>query len=240
MINLGLITGHSRISSGSAMDEKSGSPAAVRTEKQSQSVLFTYFQGDINSVVDEHFSRALNKANKPKDLSTKSKSSRRSPKSAALASAPASALTPGPSPGQWVFPTPAWSESDFPSSSSGRIQLSAADDLHSPQGVITSASSQPSALWPFAPRSGASFGIPGMVYPQPLSTEGPGGSEHQDTSSFLNLLHSDRPVGGATVSFTSKPELAQAWSPSTGFREPLGPGISLDAMPEKKKDLYWY
>lgn len=29
----------------------------------SRCVLFTYFQGDIGSVVDEHFSRALNQAN---------------------------------------------------------------------------------------------------------------------------------------------------------------------------------
>ncbi|KAJ8347919.1 hypothetical protein SKAU_G00265080 [Synaphobranchus kaupii] len=214
------------------MEEKPGSPVAVRAEEQSQSILFTYFQGDINSVVDEHFSRALNKANKPKDLSTKNKSSRRSPKTEGLTPAPA----------QWVFPGSAWSETDFPSSSSGRIQLSATEDLHSPQGVITSPSSQPPPLWPFGPRPSTSFGLSGMVYPQPVPAEGPSGSERPYTSSFLNLLHSDRPVGGATMSSASKPELTQAWSPSSGFREPLGPGISLDGIqvPEKKKDLYWY
>lgn len=224
------------------MEEKPGSPAAVRAEEQSQSVLFTYFQGDINSVVDEHFSRALNKANKPKDLSTKNKSSRRSPKAEALAPAAASASALGPAPGQWVFPAPGWSEPDFPSGSPGRIQLSGADDLHSPQGVITSPNGQPSPLWPFSPRPGTGFGIPGMVYSQPVSAEGPAGSERQYTSSFLNLLQSDRPVAGAAMGSASKPELAQAWSPSTGFREPLGPGIGLDGIqgPEKKKDLYWY
>lgn len=45
----------------------------VRTEWGSQSVVFTYFQGDINSVVDEHFSRALSNAKNPQDLSTKHK-----------------------------------------------------------------------------------------------------------------------------------------------------------------------
>ncbi|XP_061106129.1 transcription cofactor vestigial-like protein 1 isoform X2 [Conger conger] len=224
------------------MEEKPGSPMAVRTEKQSQSILFTYFQGDINSVVDEHFSRALNKANKPKDLTTKNKSSRRIPKTA-LGPPPASAPAPGsgPAPAQWVFPASAWPEADFPSSSAGRIQLSAADDLHSPQSVIASPNGQPPALWPFSPRPGSGFGIPGMVYSQPVSAEGPGASERQ-YSSFLNLLHSDRPVGGASMGSASKPELTQAWSPSTGFREPLGPGISLDGIQgsEKKKDLYWY
>lgn len=43
----------------------------VKTEWGAQSVVFTYFQGDINSVVDEHFSRALSNAKNPQDLSTK-------------------------------------------------------------------------------------------------------------------------------------------------------------------------
>lgn len=45
----------------------------VKTEWGSQSVVFTYFQGDINSVVDEHFSRALSGAKNPQDLSMKHK-----------------------------------------------------------------------------------------------------------------------------------------------------------------------
>lgn len=47
------------------------SKEAVRTEWGAQSVVFTYFQGDINSVVDEHFSRALSNAKNPQDLSTR-------------------------------------------------------------------------------------------------------------------------------------------------------------------------
>nr|XP_033799863.1 transcription cofactor vestigial-like protein 1 [Geotrypetes seraphini] len=45
----------------------------VKTEWGSRCVVFTYFQGDINSVVDEHFSRALRNVKSPHDLSTKSK-----------------------------------------------------------------------------------------------------------------------------------------------------------------------
>lgn len=44
-------------------------------EKQStassRSVIVTYYEGDINTVVDEHFYRALNKNSTPKDLSVK-------------------------------------------------------------------------------------------------------------------------------------------------------------------------
>lgn len=46
--------------------------------------LFTYYQGDINTAVDEHFFRALNKATIPKDLSTKAKDSKRTFKSGVL------------------------------------------------------------------------------------------------------------------------------------------------------------
>lgn len=51
----------------------SKSKEPVETEWGSQSVVFTYFQGDINSMVDEHFSRALSNAKNPQDLSTKHK-----------------------------------------------------------------------------------------------------------------------------------------------------------------------
>ncbi|KAM4695705.1 transcription cofactor vestigial-like protein 1 [Rhinophrynus dorsalis] len=45
----------------------------VKTELGSRCVVFTYYQGDINSVVDEHFSRALRNTKDPQDLSTKSR-----------------------------------------------------------------------------------------------------------------------------------------------------------------------
>ncbi|KAI1903093.1 hypothetical protein AGOR_G00023660 [Albula goreensis] len=248
-----LSTGHStffRTRCSSAMEEKPGSPVTLKGEEQSQSVLFTYFQGDINSVVDEHFSRALNKATKPKDLSTKSKGNRRNPKAgekpplrltSPFQGAPGQTNNheeePSPAPGQWIFSAPSWPDPAFPSSSSG-IQLSTVEDPHPSQGVITSPNSQPSSLWSFGPRQ-SSFGLP-AIYPQPMSAEGPVGSDRQFANSFLNLLHSDRPVGGSAMGSPSKQELTPPWSPASGFREPLGPGISLEGvqMPEKKKDLY--
>lgn len=45
----------------------------VKTEWGAQYVVFTYFQGDINSVVDEHFSRALSAARNPQDLTPKNR-----------------------------------------------------------------------------------------------------------------------------------------------------------------------
>ena len=46
----------------------------VKTEWSSRCVIFTYFQGDISSVVDEHFSRALSNIRKPQELSPLSQS----------------------------------------------------------------------------------------------------------------------------------------------------------------------
>ncbi|XP_023612897.1 transcription cofactor vestigial-like protein 1 [Myotis lucifugus] len=46
----------------------------IKTEWNSRCVIFTYFQGDIGSVVDEHFSRALSNIKSPQELSPFSQS----------------------------------------------------------------------------------------------------------------------------------------------------------------------
>ncbi|XP_072481825.1 transcription cofactor vestigial-like protein 1 [Notamacropus eugenii] len=53
----------------------------IKTEWSSRYVLFTYFQGDINSVVDEHFSTALSNTKKPNELSTQDRIEAASPNS---------------------------------------------------------------------------------------------------------------------------------------------------------------
>ncbi|XP_034505785.1 transcription cofactor vestigial-like protein 1 isoform X2 [Ailuropoda melanoleuca] len=50
-------------------------PKPVKTEWNSRCVLFTYFQGDIGSVVDEHFSRALSNVKSPQAWSPLNQSS---------------------------------------------------------------------------------------------------------------------------------------------------------------------
>lgn len=62
------------------MEHQPGSPVPGKAEEQSGSLLFTYFQGDINSMVDAHFSRALENITKPKEDITKSKKPRKSVK----------------------------------------------------------------------------------------------------------------------------------------------------------------
>ncbi|XP_046705831.1 transcription cofactor vestigial-like protein 1 isoform X2 [Silurus meridionalis] len=60
------------------MEHQPGSPVAGKAEERSGSLLLTYFQGDINSMVDAHFSRALENITKPKGDITKNKKPRKS------------------------------------------------------------------------------------------------------------------------------------------------------------------
>lgn len=59
------------------MEDRTDSQMAVKVEKHSQYVILTYFQGDINSMVDAHFTRALSKVCRPKAPAAKPKKIRR-------------------------------------------------------------------------------------------------------------------------------------------------------------------
>ncbi|CAM9168777.1 unnamed protein product [Lampetra planeri] len=52
------------------MEEKADDPIAVKVEEHSQCVILTYFHGDIGSMVDAHFSRALSKVCRAQGSST--------------------------------------------------------------------------------------------------------------------------------------------------------------------------
>ncbi|XP_017597540.1 PREDICTED: transcription cofactor vestigial-like protein 1 isoform X3 [Corvus brachyrhynchos] len=122
----------------------SKSKQAVKTEWGSQSVVFTYFQGDINSMVDEHFSRALSNAKNPQDLSTKHKG-----ETVVLKNVDSM------SPHQWNFSSHCYRP--YPSSSATSMANSALN--FSAAGVVgqcqpsslQSRPAQPADLWPFPP-----------------------------------------------------------------------------------------
>lgn len=59
------------------MEDRTDSQMAVKVEKHSQYVILTYFQGDINSMVDAHFSRALSKVYNAKEPAAKKKKMRK-------------------------------------------------------------------------------------------------------------------------------------------------------------------
>ncbi|XP_052423931.1 uncharacterized protein LOC127966757 [Carassius gibelio] len=187
--------------------------------------LFTYYQGDINTAVDEHFFRALNKATTPKDLSTKAKDSNRIPKSDVPSSSWASGVT--------------WSKSTH-SSSSKLAQLTTMGPpsqgvIVNPSVLSSSSSSSPSStLWPCPPRQSTAYELPQILYQQPMAAE-------SSASSYLNLLQMDRPTGGIMISPFSKSETRPEWNSGTAFRD--GSRIGMDSgvpVSEISKDLYWY
>lgn len=59
------------------MEDRTDSPMAVKVERHSQYVILTYFQGDINSMVDAHFTRALGNVCKAKAPAAKTKKIRK-------------------------------------------------------------------------------------------------------------------------------------------------------------------
>ncbi|XP_056103663.1 transcription cofactor vestigial-like protein 1 isoform X2 [Rhinichthys klamathensis goyatoka] len=187
--------------------------------------LFTYYQGDINTAVDEHFFRALNKATIPKDLSTKAKESNRTPKSdAPLSSSP------------WAFSGLTWSKSTHSSGSSKLTQLTSMEATPPSQGVIVNPSGLSSSLWPCPPRQSTAFELPQILYQPPVAVEG-------STSSYLNMLQMDRPTGGIMISPFSKSETRPEWNSGTAFKDVSGSRIGLDSgvpASEINKDLYWY
>ncbi|XP_064526135.1 transcription cofactor vestigial-like protein 1 isoform X2 [Pseudopipra pipra] len=117
------------------------SKEAVKTEWGSQSVVFTYFQGDINSVVDEHFSRALSNAKNPQDLSTKHKGDNVVLKNDSM------------SPHQWNFSSHCYKP--YPSSSATSMSNSGLNFPAAGLGgqyqppALRSHPTQPADLWPF-------------------------------------------------------------------------------------------
>ncbi|NWU98809.1 VGLL1 protein, partial [Upupa epops] len=113
----------------------------VKTEWGSQSVVFTYFQGDINSVVDEHFSRALSNTKNPQDLSTKHKAEPVILKN-----------VDSVSPHQWNFSSHC--SKPYPSSATSMsncgLNFSAAGTAGQYQpSALRSHPTQPADLWPF-------------------------------------------------------------------------------------------
>ncbi|XP_017328816.1 transcription cofactor vestigial-like protein 1 isoform X1 [Ictalurus punctatus] len=207
------------------MAHQPGSPVVGKTEEQSGSLLLTYFQGDINSMVDAHFSRALENINKPKRDITKNKKPRKSVKSEQ------------PSTCNWDMSSHMCFE---PTASSGQIELGSHEELlTNPRLPLNTPDS--SSAWHGGPRQGTSLVLPPMVYPSAVSAEGLMVADHQ-YNSLLNLLHSDRPELGSVMVSSSKQELIPGWTRHPGFGDQMTPDHSLDSgVPMmEKKDLYWY
>ncbi|XP_028838954.1 transcription cofactor vestigial-like protein 1 [Denticeps clupeoides] len=209
--------------------EKTEVPRGKGHKDPPESVLFTYYQGDINSVVDEHFYRALNKASIPRDLSRKPGSPQ---ELTAKAHGGPKVKQEFPTSSQWALPNPSWPKTSF-QPASVLSQFPPAEEPVASQGVIMSPSGLTTNFWNYPSRQSNSFDHSPMLYSPAGAAEGP-------ADSFLNLLHMDRPLGAiATAPKSEGPD----WNSAPGFRDSVGNRISTDPgvqAQERSKNLHWY
>ncbi|KAM3613058.1 uncharacterized protein V6R79_019517 [Siganus canaliculatus] len=194
------------------MENRTDSPMAVKVEKHSQYVILTYFQGDINSMVDAHFSRALSNVCKAKEPAPRAKKIRKTIKLEGNNPCQGTGVDPYPEP--QVLPV-------------GRLQsFNAADDT-------------PDLWTSFPTKSAEGPGLPSLAYS--LSPQGLSFTGQQYATSLLNLLHNDRGEVGPNMASSSKPDLPPTWTGLQGFRESVDPAVGFEPGRRlDKKDLYWY
>lgn len=209
------------------MEDRTDSPMAVKVEKHSQYVILTYFQGDINSMVDAHFTRALSKvcvasapAAKTKKMCKTLKLGKRT--------------KPIPKPKRTVSPIhPPYMTSSFvPTEEASPCQGS--DDPYSesqvpPVGHLLTFSPMddaPDSWHSFTSRPGEGPGLPSIAYS--LSPEGLSLTGQQYARSLLNLLHNDHGELGPSMASSSKPELLPSWTVPQGFRESVDPAVGFE------------
>ncbi|KAI5138846.1 Transcription Cofactor Vestigial-Like Protein 1 [Manis pentadactyla] len=158
----------------------------IKTEWNSRCVLFTYFQGDIGSVVDEHFSRALSNVRIPQGLSPMSQSE------------DVTLRNDGDMPpnewhfsSQWTKPQPEGSFSYGASNCSFSGPGPATVDPYS-LPVTESPRGQPGELWHLSSLASPSFPDPGCSQgfsTGPLVAEPQADVKHEP---FLSLLQQDQ------------------------------------------------
>lgn len=193
------------------MEDGANSPMAVKVEKHQQCVIFTYFHGDTNSMVDAHFARALSTVCRGKAPTPRAKKMRKMvkiEKNSSCQGSIANAYSPLKAPAEGSL-----------------LSLS-------PVG------NTPDTWHSFTTRDSDGPGLPSISYS--LSTEGLSLTGQEYATSLLNLLHTDQAEGGPSGGpSTSKPEVHHGWMVQQGFRESVDPAFESGRRLDKK-DLYWY
>lgn len=201
------------------MEERTESPIAVKVEENSHSFVLTYFQGDINSMVDAHFTRALSKLCKPTEPAGKTKNSHKPIKSGKHDETNRTG---------WIFHPDDMFLSSAEHSNTCQSSVSYTKSLVPSEGghsvTFSSANETPVSWNSFRTRDGPV--LPAIVCPLP--PEGQCFTGQQYSTSLLNLLHSDRGEIVPSMASSSKPEPVPGWTVPQGFRESVDPSISFE------------
>lgn len=208
------------------MEDRTESPIAVKVEEHTQYVVLTYFQGDISSMVDAHFTRALGKAcTKTSGPAAKAKRTRKTIKLGKSAKS---------THGLWSarFRTTlgltgfVYCPEDAKPCQTGAVDTYVDSQVPPPAGHLLTfnpADTGPSSWSSPSVRLGESPALSSFAYPLPpqgLSLTG-----QQYANSLLNLLHNDRNEMGPSMPSGSKPDLLPSWSMPQGFVEPTESGF---------------
>lgn len=216
------------------MEDRTDSPMAVKVEKHSQCIILTYFHGDINSMVDAHFTRALSNICRDKAPAAKTKKIRKTIK-----------LGKPQKPTLYDLPVNKQDNHSHsctlhgfclcpPTEKTSPCQGSAVDVYSGSQVppvgrllTLSPADDAPDLWHSFAARAGEGPGLPSIAYS--LSPEGLSLTGQQYATSLLNLLHNDQGEIGPSMASSSKPELHSSWMVQQGFRESVDPAVGFEA-----------
>lgn len=210
---------------------------ARETESSSRCMVFTYFKGDINSVVDEHFARALKRTSSPVNICPKRKNESIEPKTDEQQST-----------NQWTPGAPFWSSPyQRPALPPGhrnatRVPMATAqyrpDTLHN---------LRPPPRDPWLLPAMSSQSLAGTVYRPPipeLHRMMPAAINNRQYSSLLVPLQSERPAAGPSQRQTApKTNLTCTWAGAAPGLAEMGQSLNPDIgfqHQEKRKDIYWY
>lgn len=213
------------------MESRTDSPIAVSVEEHSNFVILTYFQGDINSMVDAHFNRALKKDYGAKESAIKTKKHSKTIKLGESINLILHGFTLTAESASFIFIF--WLPVFVPTEDTASACQGMAIDSYSMSQVspasrlltITTPNNTSSSWSTFPTRAGEGPGLSSIAYS--LSPDGLSLTGQQYASSLLNLLHSDRGEMGPVAS-SSKPELLPSWTIPQGFRESVDPAIGFE------------
>ncbi|XP_067904010.1 transcription cofactor vestigial-like protein 3 isoform X2 [Heterodontus francisci] len=202
------------------------------TESSSRCMIFTYFKGDINSMVDEHFTRALKRSSSPIDVCSKRKTES------------IEAKTDEKQPTHRWSPRAQFWSSPYQGPILSTVTRNAASEpvAQYRPGSHQNPPTQPHNPWLLPVMSSQS--LDGTVCRQPMPELHRMMPAAINNRQYSSLLHGERPATGPSQpQAIPKPNITSTWAgPEPGLAD-MGQSMNSDIgfqHQQRRKDLYWY
>ncbi|GCC18516.1 hypothetical protein chiPu_0021677 [Chiloscyllium punctatum] len=223
-------------------DDEGTSFSTVRSQEAEGStrcMVFTYFKGDSNSMVEQHFNRALKRSRSPTGNSSKRK---------AATNISTAGEKPSAHPLHWDPRAPLWPSSPQGANLSAVPLKAVGAPLPVPQYHVDSPSSlhpQPHPPW-LLPRV-SSHSLEDSIFCQSmpdLHRLTPAAiNSHQYNSFLVPLRGAGMPAETSQRQTVPKSNLTSAWTEPVPGAADVRQSESVDAglqAPQRRKDIYWY